>query len=442
MFNKTEELISEIREGRMIILLDDESRENEGDLVFAAKFTDPEKINFLLNHARGLICVPLSSERANDLNLQIMTTRNTEVHQTAFTVSVDAAENITTGISAGDRSMTIKMLGDINAKGENFVTPGHMFPLKAKNGGVIERPGHTEAAVDLVKLAGIDPAVGVICEIIKEDGNMARKDDLLKFAKKFNIKIGTIKDLISYTENGRRSSLRDPAFEGGILDKTLQKRMTKELSPHPFRVYKKEREEKLKIEAETEIPISDLGFWKIKVFRNLIDNKENIVLVKGELSDSEPILTRIHSECFTGDVLGSEKCDCRDQLRKSMELINKVGVGMVIYLRQEGRGIGLINKIRAYHLQEDGYDTLDANVKLGFQPDLREYSEAVEILKKLNVNKVKLITNNQDKIDGLNQNGIDVEGQVILPSVINDNNKKYMQTKKERFGHKIIENVS
>jgi 3,4-dihydroxy 2-butanone 4-phosphate synthase / GTP cyclohydrolase II len=401
MFNKTEELVREISEGRMVILLDDESRENEGDLVFAAKFADKEKISFLLNHAKGLICVPLSNERAEALNLKNMTEDNTESHQTAFTVSVDAANNITTGISAGDRAETIRLLANDRVGKDHFVTPGHMFPLKAKEGGVLRRSGHTEAAVDLVKLAGIEPGVGVICEIIKDDGEMARKDDLLKFAYKHNIKIGTIKDLIDYRKLNR---------------------------------------ELLKIEAETEIPINGLGRWKLKVFRNTEDDKENIALIKGNIdSEVESILTRVHSECFTGDVLGSEKCDCNYQLKKSMEMIHKARKGLIIYLRQEGRGIGLINKIRAYKLQDEGYDTLDANVKLGFQPDLREYTEAAEILNKLNVKSVKLITNNQDKIDGLVKNNIDVSEQIIIQSVVNENNKKYLETKKERFGHKIVE---
>jgi 3,4-dihydroxy 2-butanone 4-phosphate synthase / GTP cyclohydrolase II len=401
MFNKTEELIHEISAGKMVILLDDESRENEGDLVFAAKFADKEKINFLLNHARGLICFPLSNERADELSLRNMTDHNTESHQTAFTVSVDAANHITTGISASDRAATIQLLANKKAGKNDFVTPGHMFPLKAKKGGVLERQGHTEATVDLVKLAGIESGVGVICEIIKDNGDMARKDDLMKFACKHNIKIGTIKDLIEY---------------------------------------RKYNQEVLKIEAETEMPINGLGMWKLKVFRNIENNKENIALIKGDLDrELESVLTRVHSECFTGDVLGSEKCDCNYQLKKSMKMINDAGKGIIIYLRQEGRGIGLINKIRAYKLQNEGFDTLDANIELGFQPDLREYSEAAEILKKLNVSRVKLITNNQDKIDGLTRNDIEVTEQIVVQSIVNENNKKYLKTKKERFGHKIVE---
>jgi 3,4-dihydroxy 2-butanone 4-phosphate synthase / GTP cyclohydrolase II len=400
MFNKIEELVEEIRNGRMVIVLDDESRENEGDLVFAAKFTNPEKINFLLKNARGLICIPMDENRTEMLGLANMVENNTESNRTAFTVSVDAYRDTTTGISASDRAITALRLADMNVKKSDFVTPGHMFPLKAKFGGVLERPGHTEAAVDLVKLAGCDPAVGVICEIIREDGEMARKDDLLKFALEHDLKIGSIKDLIAY---------------------------------------KRFKYDKLILEAETEIPISELGEWKIKVFRNIENQKENIALIKGDLSCSEPLLTRIHSECFTGDVFGSEKCDCRYQLRRSMELINKTGKGIIIYLRQEGRGIGLINKIKAYQLQNEGLDTLDANIKLGFQPDIREYSEAAEILKKLNVGSVKLITNNQDKVNGLQENSIEVKEQVVLPSIINSKNERYLRTKKVRCGHKIVE---
>ena len=399
MFNKTEEIIQEIHDGKMVVLLDDESRENEGDLIFAAKFVDKEKINFLLNHAKGLICVPLPDNRAEKLGLKDMTSCNTESHQTAFTVSVDAAKNVTTGISAADRAETIRLLADEMAEKKDFVSPGHMFPLKGKEEGVLVRAGHTEAAVDLVKLAGIELGVAVICEIIKEDGEMARKEDLLKFANAHNIKIGTIKDLINYRKLNR---------------------------------------ELLKIEAETEIPINGLGSWNLKIFKNIENNKENIVLIKGNINKcTDPVLTRIHSECFTGDVLGSEKCDCNYQLRKSMEMIYKAERGIIIYLRQEGRGIGLTNKIRAYKLQNEGFDTLDANLELGFQPDLRVYSEAAEILKMLYVKKVKLITNNQDKIDGLIENGITVSEQVIIQSIINENNRKYLDTKKERFGHRI-----
>ncbi|MCF7790889.1 MAG: 3,4-dihydroxy-2-butanone-4-phosphate synthase [Victivallales bacterium] len=400
MFNTTEELIGEINKGNMIILLDDESRENEGDLIFAAKFADAEKINFMIKNAGGLICVPSEQKVLEKLSLNQMTEDNTESHSTAFTVSVDAAEGITSGISASDRAATAKLLSEKSSAAEDFVKPGHMFPLCAKDNGVFERQGHTEAAVDFVKLAGIDPAVGVICEIIKDDGEMARRDDLLKFAEKYSLKIGTIKDLVEY---------------------------------------RKRNEKKLELEAETVLPIKNLGEWGIKIYRNIYDGRENIVLVKGSDFTDKTALVRIHSECFTGDVLGSDKCDCSDQLHRSLEAVNNAGAGAVIYLRQEGRGIGLINKIKAYQLQNNGYDTAEANLKLGFGEDLREYSEAAEILKKLNIKRVRLITNNKDKIDGLIYNGIEVVGQVILPAKITKGNKKYLDTKKEKFGHSIIE---
>ena len=398
MFNSTEELIEEIRNGKMIVLLDDESRENEGDVVFAGKFATSEKINFLITNCRGLICAPVEDKHLEKLGLSQMTSSNTDPHKTAFTVSIDSAKEISTGISTYDRAVTIQRLSRQDAVNSDFVSPGHMFPLRSKLKGVLEREGHTEAAVDLVKMAGIEPAVGVICEIIKDDGEMARRDDLLEFAKKHNLKIGTIKDLV---------------------------------------LYRKINEEKLTMEAETIFPIKNLGEWQLKVFKNNETEKENVVLIKGALNFADSVLTRIHSECFTGDIFGSDKCDCSDQLNKSMELINRIGSGIIIYLRQEGRGIGLINKIKAYELQRQGFDTVDANLELGFESDLREYSEAAEILNKLGVEKVNLITNNRDKINGLLEYGIKVEKQIILNPHVTENNHFYLKTKKERCGHNI-----
>lgn len=392
-----EELSGEISAGKMIILSDADSRENEGDLIFAAKFVDKDKVNFMAAFGRGLICVPMTKERACQLNLDRMVKNNEDKFRTAFTVSVDARYNVTTGISAHDRAETIRLLADINCKAEYLSTPGHIFPLISMDGGVLSRPGHTEAAVDIITLAGINPPVGVICEIMNKDGSMARMEDLLKFSKQHKIKIGTIERLIKH-KSGSNNTVR--------------------------------------LVSNASLPIQGLGTWNIYVFYSAVDSKEHIAFTKGDIAETK-VLARIHSECFTGDVLGSLKCDCRDQLHKSMEMIHSTGAGMIIYLRQEGRGIGLGNKIKAYQLQEKGADTVEANEILGFAPDMRRYTVAAEILKYFNVSSVKLITSNPDKVSGIRRAGITVDQVINLPVRENIFNREYLRTKKEKLGHKI-----
>ena len=380
----------------MIIVVDDENRENEGDIVFLAQYATYENINFLVTHARGLICVPLTEERAEKLELFPMTLRNTDAKGTAFTVSVDSREGITTGISVADRLKTIKDLADNSKCSQDFTRPGHIFPLIAKNGGVLEREGHTEAAVDLARLAGAEE-VGVICEILKDDGTMARVPDLKIFAKKHNLKMISIEELITY----------------------------------------RKAHEKL-VEIATEAMLTtDLGEFKIVGFKNKLDHEEHIALVKGDVSGKRNVLTRIHSECLTGDVFSSMRCECGSQLRLAMEEIDKKGEGVLLYLRQEGRGIGITNKIRAYALQSQGADTLEANLLLGFQGDLRDYASASQMLKALGVHSVELLTNNPLKIQGLEKYGTVISRVKNHETGIHSQNFSYMKTKKEKMGHKL-----
>lgn len=392
-FHKIEEIIEEIRQGRRVIMTDDESRENEGDVIFAAQFVTPEKVNFMMKEARGLICVPLTEERIEALGLKEMADSSTDPMRTAFTLSVDARLGVTTGISAPDRSRTIEILADPNRSPADLVTPGHIFPLKARKGGVLIRAGHTEAAVDLARLAGLE-AAGVICEIVNDDGTMARTTDLLVFAEKHGLKIGTIKSLIEY----RRQ-----------FDRVIEK-VTEATIPTVF------------------------GEWKAKLYRSLVDGREHVALVKGEL-DERPTLVRVHSECFTGDVLGSLRCDCQDQLLASMEAIEKEGRGAIVYMRQEGRGIGLANKLKAYSLQDRGLDTVEANRELGFKPDLREYGTGAQILRDLGLAELRLITNNPRKIVGLEGHGLRVVERISLSTPSHPHNAKYLKTKKEKLGH-------
>lgn len=392
-FDKIKEIIEDIRQGRPVIMADDEFRENEGDLIFAAQFVTPEKINLMMKEARGLICVPLTEERAKALGLHEMTDSSSDPMRTAFTLSADAKLGITTGISASDRTRTIEILADSKRGAADLVTPGHLFPLIAKRGGVLIRAGHTEAAVDLCRLAGLEPA-GVICEIVNDDGTMARRDDLFSFAKNHGLKIGTIKSLIEY----RRQ-----------FDKIVEK-VTEAKIPNLF------------------------GEWKLRLYRSLVDGREHLAFIKGEL-DEKPILARVHSECFTGDVLGSLRCDCQDQLSASMELIEKEGRGVIVYMRQEGRGIGLENKLKAYSLQDQGLDTVEANEKLGFKPDLREYGTGAQILRDLGLEKLRLITNNPRKIVGLEGHGLTVIERITLRTPAHSHNAKYLKTKKEKLGH-------
>ena len=394
MIYKIEDVLEDIKNGIPLIIVDDENRENEGDLFVAAEKATYESINLMATYARGLTCTPMSTEYAIRLNLDPMTARNTDAKCTAFTVSVDAKEGTTTGISIADRLTTIKKLADINSVASDFTRPGHIFPLIAKDNGVLEREGHTEATVDLCKICGLAP-VSVICEILKDDGTMARMDDLEIFAKQHNLKIITIADLIKY---------------------------------------RKRTQELMKIEVVANMP-TDNGTFKIVGFENHIDGKEHIALVKGDVKGKEGVTVRIHSECFTGDILGSLRCDCGSQLKTAMRRIDRLGEGVVLYLRQEGRGIGLLNKLRAYNLQEEGMDTLDANLHLGFDADMRDYAVAAQMLKALGVKSIKLLTNNPLKINGLEEYGIPVVEREEIEIEHNKVNKVYLKTKKERMGH-------
>ena len=394
MIYKIEDVLEDIKNGIPLIIVDDENRENEGDLFVAAEKATYESINLMATYARGLTCTPMSTEYAIRLNLDPMTARNTDAKCTAFTVSVDAKEGTTTGISIADRLTTIKKLADINSVASDFTRPGHIFPLIAKDNGVLEREGHTEATVDLCKICGLAP-VSVICEILKDDGTMARMDDLEIFAKQHNLKIITIADLIKY---------------------------------------RKRTQELMKIEVVANMP-TDNGTFKIVGFENHIDGKEHIALVKGDVKGKEGVTVRIHSECFTGDILGSLRCDCGSQLKTAMRRIDRLGEGIVLYLRQEGRGIGLLNKLRAYNLQEEGMDTLDANLHLGFDADMRDYAVAAQMLKALGVKSIKLLTNNPLKINGLEEYGIPVVEREEIEIEHNKVNKIYLKTKKERMGH-------
>ncbi len=392
-FDPIEEVIAEIGKGNFVIMVDDESRENEGDLIFSAQFVTPEKINFMMKEARGLICVPLPDERLFRLGLKDMVTRAEDPMATAFTVSVDARLGITTGISAYDRARTIEVLVNPNAKLRDLTTPGHIFPLRAKYGGVLIRAGHTEAAVDLARLAGLTPA-GVICEIINDDGTMARTPELFEFAKRHRLKIGTIKALIEY----RRQ-----------FDKLIEK------------------------VTEADIP-TDTGAWHMKLYRSLVDGLEHIAMVKGEISEA-PTMVRVHSECFTGEVFGSLRCDCREQLEAAMAMIEKEKRGVLLYIRQEGRGIGLANKLKAYQLQDQGFDTVEANEQLGFKPDLREYGTGAQILKDLGLCQIRLLTNNPRKIVGLEGHGLKVVERIQLEMPAHTHNEKYLKAKQEKMGH-------
>jgi 3,4-dihydroxy 2-butanone 4-phosphate synthase/GTP cyclohydrolase II len=394
-FNTIEEAIGDIRAGKMVIMVDDEDRENEGDLVLAAEKVTPEAINFMAKYGRGLICLALTPDRADQIQLPLMAPQdNGTPFGTAFTVSIDARHEVTTGISAADRAHTIKVAIDPAANPQDLVRPGHIFPLRARRGGVLRRAGHTEGSVDLARLARLYHA-GVICEIMNDDGTMARVPQLMEFSKKHNLKIITIADLIHY-------------------------RLQKE-----FLVYRV---------AEAELP-SDFGDFRIIAYDNHIDNFTHVALIMGDVATKEPVLVRMHSQCLTGDVFHSKRCDCGLQLQKSMEMIAQEGRGVLVYLSQEGRGIGLDNKIKAYHLQDKGLDTIEANEKLGFPPDLRDYGIGAQILVDLGVKKIQLLTNNPRKIIGLKGYGLEVAERVPIEIPPSEYNKGYLSAKKEKMGH-------
>lgn len=398
MLNTIESAIEDIKNGKLVIVVDDEDRENEGDFITAARNATPEVINFMSKYGRGLICAPITQQRADELQLELMVTNNTALHETPFTVSVDLiGYGCTTGISAHDRSKTVQALIDPKIKPSELGRPGHIFPLRAKEGGVLRRTGHTEATIDLARLAGFEPA-GVLVEIMNEDGSMARLPELLKIAKKFDLKVVSIKDLIEYRLK---------------TDSLI--------------------EEVVHVDMPTKY-----GHFTLYAFREKLTGGEHLALVKGKWEKDEPVLTRVHSSCFTGDILGSFRCDCGDQLHKAMQMVEQEGKGAILYMNQEGRGIGLLNKLQAYKLQEEGLDTVEANLKLGFGMDERDYGVGAQILRYLGITKLRLMSNNPKKRAGLKGYGLEITDIVPIEIKPNPHNEKYLKTKRDKLGHEIL----
>lgn len=396
-FDSIDAALEDLRKGRVIIVVDDEDRENEGDFILAAEKATPDLLNFLLREGRGVVCVPLTAERTKELALDSMVETNTSFHETSFTVSVDYIQGTTTGVSASDRAATVRALADPATRPGDFAKPGHIFPLRAAEGGVLRRAGHTEAATDLCRLSGLHPAA-VLCEILNDDGTMARVPQLLVLARKFGLRIVTVKELIEF-------------------------RMQREKLVHRV--------------VTTKLP-SKYGNFALHLYRSETDNKEHIALVKGELHPDSPTLVRVHSECLTGDIFGSLRCDCNEQLVAAMQKVEKEGTGVVLYMRQEGRGIGLFNKLKAYKLQDEGLDTVEANEKLGFRPDLRDYGIGAQILRDLGVAKMRLMTNNPKKLIGLHGYGLEIVERVPLEVDPNFFNEQYLKAKRDKLGHLIL----
>lgn len=394
--NTVEEIIKDLKKGKMVIVVDDETRENEGDIILPAQFADENKINFIIKNARGLLCVPLTKEKAEKLNLYPMDKENTDPYRTSWLISVDAKKGITTGISAHDRAKTVRLLASDKSKPEDFTKPGHVFPLLYREGGVLVRAGHTEASIDLMKMAGLKP-VSVICEIMKDDGKMARFSDLLEFARKHNLKIISIEKIIKY---------------------------------------RKEREKLIEFISSASLP-TKYGNFEIRVYRDKITSLEHTALIKGNIKKAKEVLVRVHSQCLTGDTFGSLRCDCGPQLEKAMKLIAKSEAGVLLYMNQEGRGIGLGNKIKAYRIQDKGFDTVEANHRIGFKDDLRDYGIGAQILSDVGVKKIILLTNNPRKIVGLKGYGIEITARKPIKIKPNLYNKKYLLTKKIKLGHMI-----
>jgi 3,4-dihydroxy 2-butanone 4-phosphate synthase/GTP cyclohydrolase II len=395
-FATIEEALEDIREGRMVVVVDDEGRENEGDLTMAAQFVTPEAINFMAKEGRGLICLALTAERCDELGLDLMAAKNESAFETAFTVSIEARKGVSTGISAADRAHTIQVAIDPQTSPRELVQPGHVFPLKAREGGVLERVGQTEAAVDLARLAGVIPA-GVICEVMNDDGTMARVPDLDGYCRRHGLKMITVADLVAYRRRKEK-----------LIERVVATRL-----PTAF------------------------GEFVAVGYRSLIDNKHHVALVKGEVEEAEDVLVRVHSECLTGDVFHSLRCDCGEQLESALSMIEQEGCGVLLYLSQEGRGIGLLNKLRAYKLQEEGLDTVDANLRLGLPADLRDYGIGAQILSDLGLTSIRILTNNPKKISGLAGYGLSVTDQIPIQHVPNPHNEAYLRAKRDRLGHTL-----